>query len=139
MGKPETIVRFRVRYSETDQMGTFYNSRALEWFELGRAELLRQIGLPYAEMEDEGVFLPLVEAHVEYKGRARFDDELSMTVAAKMNGKASVRFDINIVHLGSQKPVTCGYTIHAVTDRLGKAVRPPAKLVEALNRQGSGE
>jgi acyl-CoA thioester hydrolase len=47
----EHTIQFRVRYSETDQMGTFYNSRALEWFECGRTELLRACGLPYAEME----------------------------------------------------------------------------------------
>src|ERR1039458_1458423 len=69
----ECTVQFRVRYSETDQMGTFYNSRALEWFECGRTELLRSLRLPYAEMEKRGVFLPVVEAHVEYRGRARYD------------------------------------------------------------------
>jgi hypothetical protein len=47
----ENVTRLRVRYSETDQMGTFYNSRALEWFECGRTELLRQLGIPYAQME----------------------------------------------------------------------------------------
>lgn len=62
---------FRVRYSETDQLGTFYKVRALEWFECGRTELLRAAGLSYAEMERRGLFLPLVEAHVQYQGRAR--------------------------------------------------------------------
>ncbi len=72
-------LQLRVRYSETDQMGTFYNSRPLEWFECGRTELLRSIGLPYAELEARGVFLPLVESHVEYLGRARYDDLLQLT------------------------------------------------------------
>lgn len=58
------VVLFRVRYSETDQMGTFYNSRPLEWFECGRTELLRAAGLAYAEMERRGVLLPVVESHV---------------------------------------------------------------------------
>jgi YbgC/YbaW family acyl-CoA thioester hydrolase len=72
-------MEFRVRYSETDQMGTFYYSRPLEWFECGRTELLRCLGLPYAEMEQRGVLLPVVEAHVDYLGRARYDDLLRMT------------------------------------------------------------
>ena len=139
MSTPEATVHFRVRYSETDQMGTFYNSRALEWFECGRTELLRKIGLPYAEMEDRGVYLPLVEAHVEYKGRAKYDDELRMTARAAMDGRASVRFDIQIVHAGSGSPVAEGYTVHAIADRLGKAIRPPDWLVEALRRPGGGE
>ena len=54
----------RVRYSETDQMGTFYNSRALEWFEVGRTEIMRAKGMTYVEWEKQGYMLPLVEAHV---------------------------------------------------------------------------
>ena len=65
-------LQLRVRYSETDQMGTFYNSRALEWFECGRTELFRSRGLPYTEIERRGVCLPLVEAHVvQVQQRAR--------------------------------------------------------------------
>ena len=59
---PQHTCQIRVRYSETDQMGTYYNSRALEWFEVGRSELSRSMGLPYAEWEQRGAFLPVVEA-----------------------------------------------------------------------------
>ena len=65
MPPEKSITKLRVRYSETDQMGTFYNSRALEWFEVGRTDWLRQAGIPYAEMEQRGALLPLVEAHVQ--------------------------------------------------------------------------
>ena len=58
-------------------MGTFYNSRALEWFECGRTELMRnRLGMSYAVLEEKGVFLPLVEAHLEFQGGARYDDLL---------------------------------------------------------------
>jgi len=53
----QCLTRFRIRYSETDQMGTFYNSRPLEWFECGRTELLRAMGIAYAQMERRGVRL----------------------------------------------------------------------------------
>ena len=129
----QSTVRFRVRYSETDRMDTFYNSRALEWFEVGRTELLREAGVPYAEMEARGVMLPLVEAHVEYLGRARYDDELEMKVSAVMSGRARVRFDIRIRQVGDEAAaVAAGYTIHAVTDASGRPVRPPAWLAEAI-------
>ena len=128
-------VLFRVRYSETDQMGTFYNSRALEWFECGRTELLRAMGLPYAEMERRGVFLPVVEAHVEYRGRARYDDQLQMTSRGALVGRARVRVDVEIVQAASGAPVTQGYTIHAVTDPAGKPIRPPAWLAELFDGQ----
>jgi acyl-CoA thioester hydrolase len=121
----EHKVRFRVRYSETDQMGTFYNSRVLEWFECGRTEWLRAAGMPYSEMEARGIHLPVIEAHVSYLGRARYDDELEMSISAGMSGKASVRFDLQIARAGGGPKVACGYTVHAVTEGGGRPVRPP--------------
>jgi acyl-CoA thioester hydrolase len=129
-------VQFRVRYSETDQMGTFSSARALDWFECGRTELLRQIGLPYAQMEQRGVFLPVVEAHVEYLGRARFDDMLEISASARMNGKASVRFDLSITRPDGAD-VARGYTVHAFVDAAGRPIRPPEWVVGTLNGANS--
>lgn len=131
------ITTLRVRYSETDQMGTFYNSRALEWFECGRTELLRALGIAYAQMEQRGAMLPLVEAHVEYLGRARYDDLLRITTSAAMSGKARVRFDLQIVQDAGGAPVVRGYTVHAIISPQGKPIRPPQWLLDAL--QGCGE
>ncbi|MEI7730030.1 MAG: thioesterase family protein [Verrucomicrobiota bacterium] len=125
-------ITFRVRYSETDQMGTFYNSRPLEWFEVGRTELLRQLGIPYTEMETRGAFLPLVESHVEYLGRARYDDPLRMTCTMTIEGRARLRCDVEIVHAETGKKVTRGYTIHAFTDPVGKPIRPPGWFLGVL-------
>ncbi|HOL96281.1 MAG TPA: thioesterase family protein [bacterium] len=129
--------QLRVRYSETDQMGTFYNSRALEWFECGRTELFRSRGLPYTEIERRGVCLPLVEAHVEYLGRARYDDLLEITASASMSGKARVRCDVSIRHAETGAAVARGYTIHAFTNPEGKPIRPPAWLTGAIVPNGS--
>lgn len=130
MDRGRCKVRFRVRYSEADSMGTFYNSRVLEWFECGRTEWLRAAGTPYTEMEARGVYLPVVEAHVRYQGRARYDDELEMSVGARMAGKVTVRFDVQVVHAGNGTPVAEGYTVHAVTRAGGRPVRPPDWFVE---------
>ena len=130
----EHTIQFRVRYSETDQMGTFYNSRALEWFECGRTELLRAGGLPYAEMERRGAFLPVVESHVEYQGRARYDDLLRMTSRGSLAGRARLRVDVEIVQAEGGAPVARGYTIHAVTDPTGKPIRPPPWVAELFAR-----
>ncbi len=127
----------RVRYSETDQMGTFYNSRALEWFECGRTELLRALGLPYAEMEARGIFLPLVEAHVEYIGRARYDDLLQLTTTMTFAGRARARLDVQITHAADGKCVAKGYTIHAFVDRAGRPVRPPAWFLATVQKAKS--
>jgi acyl-CoA thioester hydrolase len=125
-------IRFRVRYSETDQMGTFYNSRPLEWFEMGRTELLRQLGLPYAELESRGVFLPLIEAKVQYLGRVRYDDLLEMTTALRAEGRARVRTEVEINHTAGSRGVVRGHTVHAFADREGRAMRPPPWWGEAL-------
>jgi acyl-CoA thioester hydrolase len=124
----------RVRYSDTDQMGTFYNSRPLEWFERGRTELLRAMGLPYAWLEAQGVFLPLVEAHVEYLGRARYDDPLRVTTTLTFEGRARLRCSVQVVHAETERPVVRGYTIHVCTDVSGKPIRPPAWLLEKLDQ-----
>jgi len=134
--KPQQVL-FRVRYSETDQMGTFYNSRALEWFEVARTELLRSSGVAYTEMESRGLMLPLVESHVRYQGRARYDDLLEMSARAAMDGKARVRFDVQIVHAGAGQPVAQGYTVHAVTDATGRPMRPPEWFLQVIGRSGS--
>ena len=139
MGLPfPHVLRLRVRYSETDQLGTFYNSRALEWFECGRTELLRAAGATYAEMEKRGVCLPLVEAHVNYLGRARYDDLLEMKTVLSMAGKASLRFDVTIVQASGWSPVAMGHTVHAITNTEGKPMRNPAWLSAALEAVEGG-
>jgi len=138
MGQIGNAQEFRVRYSEIDRMGTFYNSRALEWFEYGRTELLRAIGTPYARMEAQGILLPVIEAHLEYLDRAEYDQRLRMTTSVCMCGKASVRFDVQIDHADGQfagKPVVKGYTVHAVASSSGKPARPPQWFVDALGGQ----
>jgi acyl-CoA thioester hydrolase len=131
MGKLQDALQLRVRYSETDQMGTFYNSRALEWFECGRSELLRRrLGMSYAALEDKGVFLPLVEAHLEFQGGARYDDLLEIASACEMSGRARLRFDVQINQNATGKPVVRGYTVHAFTGGEGKPIRPPDWFIE---------
>jgi len=131
----QDVLQLRVRYSENDQMGTFYNSRALEWFECGRTELMRhRLGLSYAEMEKKGVFLPLVEAHLEFKGGARYDDLLDVISSAELSGRARLRFDVEVKQQANGHPVVSGYTIHAFVDVAGKPIRPPPWFTELLEK-----
>jgi acyl-CoA thioester hydrolase len=135
MNKLKDVLQLRVRYSETDQMGTFYNSRALEWFECGRTELMRnRLRMSYAALEKKGVFLPLVEAHLEFQGGARYDDLLSITSTAELQGRARLRFNVEIAHSETGRPVVRGYTIHAFTDTQGKPTRPPEWFVTLLGK-----
>ncbi len=127
-------VQFRVRYSDTDRMGTFSSDRALDWFEHGRTELLREIGLPYAEVEARGVLLPVAEAHVKYLGRAGYDDLLEIITTAQMAGRARLRCDARITRAADAAPVAEGYTVHAFTDPAGKPIRPPEWFLQVLQR-----
>lgn len=129
------VLELRVRYSETDQMGTFYNSRALEWFECGRTELMRRrLGMSYAALEAKGVFLPLVEAHLEFKGGARYDDLLRIESCVAFEGRARLRFNVRITQAEGGVSVVNGWTTHAFTDGQGKPTRPPAWFVELLEQ-----
>jgi len=133
--KSVDLLNLRVRYSETAQMGTFYNARALEWFECGRTEWMRQrLGLSYAALEGRGVYLPLVEAHLEFQGGARFDDVLAVSTSAHLSGRARLRFDVQINHQSTGKPVVGGYTIHAFTNANRKPGRPPAWFLVMLDK-----
>jgi len=133
MSKLHDVLQLRVRYSETDQMGTFYNSRALEWFECGRTELMRRrLGMSYVALETKGVFLPLVEAHLEFQGGARYDDLLNVESVAEFSGRAKLRFDVQITQAVTGKPVVRGYTVHAFAGSGGKPIRPPDWFVDLV-------
>ncbi len=98
----------------------------LEWFETGRTELLRSVGKPYREMESLGVMLPVREAHVEYLGRAQYDDLLRLTARMSKASRTQVRVDVEIQQADSGEPVCRGWTVHVVTNRQGRPIRPPA-------------
>lgn len=117
--------QLRVRYSESDQMGTFYNSRLLEWMEVGRSELTRAAGKAYAEWEAEGVLAPIVEANLQFKGRAGYDDLLQLETVCSREGRIKLKFETTIINAASGQLVAEGFTIHALTTPQGKPIRIP--------------
>lgn len=131
-GQLEHRMSLRVRYSETDQLGTYYNSRALEWFEVARTEIMRAHGMPYVQWEKQGIMLPLTESHVFYRTRARYDDLLELHVTMHMAGRATLRFDVKASHAPSGPVVCDGYTLHALINPAGRPIRPPAWLLDKL-------
>lgn len=87
----ENVITLRVRYPETDAMGYLHHSRYLQYFELGRIELLRAMGHSYARLERDGIYFVVVKAQVHYKAPARFDDELTLTT--RIVRQTTVRID----------------------------------------------
>ena len=123
-----------VRYAEVDRMDFVHSSRYLEWFEIGRTELLRSLGFPYRKLEERGLFLPVVEAHVEYIRPVHYDDRLRVVTSGRLEG-AKLRMEYEVLRDG--EPVARGYTLHACLNRGGKPVRPPRALREALGKEST--
>jgi acyl-CoA thioester hydrolase len=121
-----TVVR--VRYAETDRMGVVYYSNYLVWFEVGRTEWLRASGWSYRDMEADGVALPVIEAHCEYRQPARYDDEIEIVTRATLLTAVRVRFDYDAVRRQDGALVAAGYTVHAALDRSGRPCRLPERV-----------
>jgi acyl-CoA thioester hydrolase len=120
----------RVRYAETDRMGVVYYANYFVWFEIGRTDWLRETGHSYRTMEDEGVQLPVIEAHCEYRRAAKYDDELEVRTRAALLTPVRIRFDYEIVR-GDETLVT-GHTIHAALDARGRPCRVPDEVRDLL-------
>ncbi len=86
----------RVRYSETDQMGVVYHGNYAQYFEMGRVEWLRNIGISYKWMEENGVMLPVVSLTTNYKKPARYDDLLRVKTIFKSQTSVKIEFDYEI-------------------------------------------
>ena len=126
------ITRVRVRYAETDRMGVVYYANYFVWFEVGRTEWLRETGSTYREMEREGISLPVIEAHCEYRQPARYDDEVEIHTRATLLTPVRIRFDYELRRGGEPQAAAIGHTIHAAIDGNGRPCRLPAQVREML-------
>ncbi len=125
---PARQTHLRVRYAETDRMGVVYYANYLVWFEVARTEWLRETGWTYREMELDGVSLPVVEAHAEYRRPARYDDDIRITTRMRVMTPVRVRFDYEVWRPGEEAPLATGHTVHAAVDVNGRPCRLPARV-----------
>ena len=128
--RPASETRVRVRYAETDQMGVVYHSNYLIWFEVGRVELIRQMGLDYKKMEEEGCGIAVVDVHARYKAPARYDDELVIETRLLAARGAVVRFGYRILRIADGLLLCEGETMHVVVGMDMKKRSLPAKYAE---------
>ena len=136
---PVTTHQVRVRYAETDQMGIVYYANYLVWFELGRVELLRSLGLAYSQLEKEHeCILPVVEATCRYRSPARYDDEILIETHPAMLRGSVLKFAYRILRKGHDGAVPTllaeGETVHVVCDDQLKRKALPAHYAEALKK-----
>jgi acyl-CoA thioester hydrolase len=120
-----------VRYAETDMMGIVYHGSYLPWFEIGRTTLLKEIGLPYRQLEADGFRLPVLEVSAKYLRPAVYDDTL--TIITTMREKPVLRIRLEYEVMRGEELLAIGQTLHAFVDLKGKPVRPPAPLVAKMN------
>lgn len=125
--------RLRVRYAETDQMGVVYHANYLIWFEVGRVELMRALGLEYKLLEqDFGCMIAVVEARARYRAPARYDDEIAVRTTLHAMRGAVLKMTYEVVRVADGTLLCDGDTMHVVVDRAMKKRSLPAPYEEAF-------
>jgi acyl-CoA thioester hydrolase len=123
-----------VLFADTDAMGVVYHTNYIKWFELGRNEFMRQLGLPYTEIGKIGLNLPLIKVSCNYLKFATYDQLLAIETEFDYIKKATVRFNSRIWDENKENMLVEGYTIHACTNNEGKIRRIPQLLLELINK-----
>jgi acyl-CoA thioester hydrolase len=123
---------YRVIYGDTDNMGQAYYGNYFRWFEIGRSEMFRFLGLPYKTVEENGIFLPVAESYCKYAAPARYDDVLIIETSLDSTLKAGMKFDYKIFTEDGRTLIAEGYTKHPCVSREGKVVRPPRFLRDVI-------
>lgn len=126
----------RVRYADTDRMGIVHHARYLEYFELGRSDLIRSLGMSYAQLEEKGIYLPVLEVGATYKNAANYDELILVQSSIYEFPRATLSIWYKILNEDSSQLLVEGYTIHgflnAETKRL---MRAPKEFLELFSHQ----
>ncbi len=129
----------RVRFAETDQMGVAHHSAFVVWFEAGRVEWLRDRGMSYRALEEEGVSLAVSELRVRYRRAVRFDDELRLDTRMTALRSRGCSFSYVLTHVASGAVAALAESDHVAADRRGRATRIPAAWHERLRLAADDE
>lgn len=125
--------RLRVRYAETDQMGVVYHSNHLIWFEVGRVELMREMGFSYRDMErEDGRYIAVAEVKCRYRAPVYYDEEIVIRTRLKAVRESVIAFSYELVRENSRTLLAEGETTHIVTDARMKVAELPEKYLTAF-------
>ena len=118
----------RVRYAETDQMGVVYHANYLVWFEVGRVELMRSLGIEYKRMEiEDDCHIVVVDVRCRYHASARYDEVLRVRRRIAESRNRSIRFSYEILRDSDQELLAVGETLHVICGSNGKPKLLPKK------------
>ena len=132
MTRPHASVELRARYAETDQMGIVYHSHYLVWCEVGRTDYIRRIGMPYAELERQGMRLAVSEASLRFHAPARYDDLVRVETSMQDVRSRAVTFDYRIVNADTGTTLVTACTTLVSLDTSGKPVTLSAEFRERM-------
>ena len=123
----------RVRYAETDQMGYVYYGNYAQYFECGRVEGMRNLGMSYARLEDSGVMMPVLESHHKFHKAGKYDELLTVKTTIPAMPGVKIRFEYEVFN-EQQELIHEGWTVLAFVDmETGKPMRPPQSMLDALS------
>lgn len=128
----EHKIQFRVRYSETDQMGVVYHGSYVPYFEMGRVEWLRNRGISYKELEERGIALPIVSMTINYKKPARYDDLLTVITKLKKQTSVKLEFENEIRNEAGELLTNAHFVLVFVDVNTGRPIAPPEYILEIL-------
>jgi acyl-CoA thioester hydrolase len=129
----EHQINVRVRYSETDQMSVVYHGNYVPYFEMGRVEWLRNKGISYKSLEENGIALPIVSMTINYKKPARYDDLLTVITKFKSQSSVKIEFDCEIRNENDELLTTAQFLLVFVDINSGKPIAPPKYILEVLD------
>ena len=125
-------ISFRVRYSETDQMGVVYHGKYADYLEIGRTEWLRNLGITYKQMEASGIVLPVVNLQINYKKPAKYDDLLTVLTKLHKMPMVKIAFDNKIYNESSELLVEAHTVLSFIDTKAMKPMRCPNYILEKL-------
>ena len=127
--------KIRVRYGETDQMGYVYYGNYAQYFEVGRVEWLRSVGVSYRSLEESGVMLPVIKLDIDYIKPAKYDDLLTITTILRKKPLVKIEFDFEINN-EKEELITKGMARLVFMDmKKNKPIKGPSELLSRINSQ----
>jgi acyl-CoA thioester hydrolase len=130
----EHQIEVRVRYAETDQMGVVYHGNYAQYFEMGRVEWLRNLGISYRWMEENGIMLPVVSLTMNYKKPAKYDDLLIVKTILKNQSSVRIEFDYELYSESGELLTIANSTLVFVDMKTGRPRLPPEYIMERISK-----
>ena len=131
----EHLHPIKVYYRDIDKMGIVYYSRYFEYFEESRTELFASIGLHITNIEQEGIKLPVISCHCDFKKGAKFEDVLIIRSWLNERPRSTLKISYMVNLKKTNELLASGYSIHAFLNSLGKPIKPPKSILDCIKKQ----